>query len=46
MSGYADQAVTGHRILDPSVPYLQKPFTPEALARKVRDVLDAPPQAA
>jgi PAS domain S-box-containing protein len=46
VSGYADQAVTGHRILDPNVPYLQKPFTPESLARKVREVLDTPPPAA
>jgi PAS domain S-box-containing protein len=41
VSGYADRAA--HRILDPNVPYLQKPFSPDALARKVREVLDAPP---
>jgi PAS domain S-box-containing protein len=46
VSGYADAAVTGHRILDPRAPYLQKPFTPDALARKVREVLDTPPPAA
>lgn len=40
MSGYADRAVTEHRVLDPDTPYLQKPFTPAVLARKVRDVLD------
>jgi CheY-like chemotaxis protein len=40
MSGYADRAVTEHRVLDPATPFLQKPFTPAALARKVREVLD------
>jgi DNA-binding NtrC family response regulator len=42
MSGYADRAIAGHRVLDPGMPYLQKPFTPAALARKVREVLDGP----
>ena len=40
MSGYADRAVTEHRVLDTDTPYLQKPFTPAVLARKVREVLD------
>jgi CheY-like chemotaxis protein len=40
MSGYADRAVTQHLVLDADTPYLQKPFTPAVLARKVRDVLD------
>jgi len=40
MSGYADRAVTEHRVLGADTPYLQKPFTPAVLARKVRDVLD------
>ena len=40
MSGYADRAVTEHRVLDPDTPYLQKPFTPATLVRKVREVLD------
>jgi CheY-like chemotaxis protein len=41
MSGYADDAI-GHRgVLDDGIAFLQKPFSGEALARKVREVLDA-----
>ncbi len=40
MSGYPDEAIARHGVLDPSVAFLQKPFSPAALARKVRDVLD------
>ena len=46
MSGYTDNAIVSHGILEESTPFLQKPFTPDALARKVREVLDAPRQAA
>jgi CheY-like chemotaxis protein len=45
-SGYPDQAVTLHRELDPGVAFIQKPFTPTALAAKVRSVLDERPSAA
>jgi len=41
MSGYTDHAVVSHGRLDRGTPYIQKPFTPDALARKVRAVLDA-----
>ena len=42
MSGYTDDAVILHRVLEPGMHFLEKPFAPPALARKVREVLDAP----
>jgi PAS domain S-box-containing protein len=40
MSGYTDDAILRDRVLEDGIPFLQKPFTPEGLARKVREVLD------
>ena len=40
MSGYTDEAIVRHGVLEKGVNYIQKPFTLEGLARKVREVLD------
>jgi two-component system cell cycle sensor histidine kinase/response regulator CckA len=39
-SGYADDAIVRHGHLDPGMPFIQKPFSPNNLLQKVREVLD------
>ena len=41
MSGYTDDSILRHGVLLDGIPFLQKPFTAEVLARKVREVLDS-----
>ncbi|MGB9628235.1 MAG: GAF domain-containing protein, partial [Thermodesulfobacteriota bacterium] len=40
MSGYTDNVILHHGILEEGIAFIQKPFTLEALVRKVREVLD------
>jgi two-component system cell cycle sensor histidine kinase/response regulator CckA len=39
MSGYTDEAIVHRGLLNAGTPFLEKPFTPETLAKKVRQVL-------
>lgn len=40
VSGHSDDVLTHHGELDPETNFLEKPFTPDGLANKVREVLD------
>jgi len=41
MSGYTDDAISHHGILEPGTHFLEKPFTADGLLRKIREVLEA-----
>jgi FixJ family two-component response regulator len=40
-SGYTDDAIVRHGVLETNVNFIQKPFTIDDVARKVRDLLDS-----
>jgi PAS domain S-box-containing protein len=42
MSGYTDDVILKHGVLTEGVPFINKPFSPKDLLRKVRQLLDAP----
>ena len=42
MSGYPDDVIVHHGVLDEGTAFIQKPFAADVLARQVRDVLDSP----
>ena len=46
VSGYSDSDISDQGVLDPGLVVLEKPFTQESLARKVREILDADAHAA
>ena len=41
VSGYTDEAIVHHGVLGPGTAFLQKPFSPDQVVRKVREVLDS-----
>jgi len=42
MSGYTDDSIVRHGVLEAEIAYIQKPITPDALTTRVRQVLEAP----
>jgi FixJ family two-component response regulator len=42
VSGYTDSAVIQHGLLSASAEFLEKPFPPSVLLRRIRQLLDAP----
>jgi FixJ family two-component response regulator len=45
-SGYTDETILHHGVLDPQTPFLQKPFNAIDLAAKIREVLGSPDASA
>jgi FixJ family two-component response regulator len=43
MSGYTDNVIAHHGVIEPGVHFIQKPFSVQSLAAKVREVLDQTP---
>ena len=41
ISGYADDKLRAKGLDDPGIPFLQKPFSPQELLRRVRELLDS-----
>jgi FixJ family two-component response regulator len=39
VSGYTDDTIVRHGVLEPGLAFLQKPFSPKTLARKVDEIL-------
>ena len=40
MSGYTEDSIVQHGILNPGIAFIHKPFTSDALVRKIREVID------
>jgi len=40
MSGYTEDAITEHGVLNPGIEFVHKPFTVDTLGHKIREVLD------
>jgi two-component system cell cycle sensor histidine kinase/response regulator CckA len=41
-SGYSEDAIKHHGVLEPGTEFMAKPYAPVTLARKVREMLDRP----